>query len=86
MLNDPAAAAAVELSDSNRLMLYLPEGCAHGFQTLTDDAEIMYTTNRRYSPNHAKGVRYDDATFGIDWPLPVSEISEADVSWPSFEV
>ncbi len=75
---------AVELSAKNRQMLFLPEGCAHGYQTLTDNTEIIYTTNRHYSPAHATGVRYDDPAFDINWPLPVTEISDADRDWPNF--
>ncbi len=75
---------AVELNDENRRMLYLPEGCAHGYQTLTNDAEILYTTNRRYSPECASGVRYNDPAFEIQWPLAVTEISAADRGWSDF--
>lgn len=76
---------SAELSAENRRMLYLPEGCAHGFQTLTDGAEIMYSTNRAYSPEHATGVRFDDPAFALEWPLEVTDISVADRTWPDFE-
>jgi dTDP-4-dehydrorhamnose 3,5-epimerase len=76
---------AVELTAENRRMLYVPEGCAHGYQTLVDDTEIYYQTSKFYAPEAARGVRYDDSAFGIQWPLPVASISEADQSWPDYE-
>ena len=75
----------VELTEQNGTMLYLPEGCGHGYQALTDNAEIMYTTNTAYAPDCAQGVRYDDPAFAIDWPMDVIEISDADQGWPDFE-
>lgn len=75
-----------ELSGESGRMLYVPEGCAHGYLTLTDDAELMYFTSRPYAPDAARGVRYDDPAFSIDWPAPVSTISPADASWPDFKV
>jgi len=76
----------VELNAENRRSLYIPEGCAHGYQTLAPDAEIYYFTSAPYAPDHAAGVRYDDPTFGIEWPLPVGLISDTDRSWPDFAV
>lgn len=73
-----------ELSAENALQLYVPEGFAHGFQTLTDDAEVAYLISAFYAPNSATGVRYDDPAFAIDWPLPVAEISQRDRGWPDF--
>ena len=73
---------AVELSAANRRALYVPFLCAHGFQTLTDDAEVSYQVSEFYAPAHEHGARYDDPAFGIRWPLPVSEISEKDAAWP----
>ncbi len=73
-----------ELSAENRRALYVPVGFAHGFQTLTDDAEILYQISEFYAPQASAGCRYDDPAFGIDWPLPVSVISEQDRSWPAF--
>ena len=72
----------VELSEENGRMLYLPEGCAHGYQTLRPDTEMHYMTSAFYAPASATGVRFDDPAFGIAWPLPVSEISEQDRNWP----
>jgi dTDP-4-dehydrorhamnose 3,5-epimerase len=62
-------------------MLYVPEGCAHGYQTLEDNVEVLYDTSQFYAPEHATGVLYDDPAFGIEWPLPVTVISEADRNW-----
>jgi dTDP-4-dehydrorhamnose 3,5-epimerase len=76
---------AAELTPENRRMFYIPEGCAHGFQTLADETEVLYLMSEFYSPGHSSGVRYDDPAFGIEWPLPVTCISDADKSWPRFE-
>jgi dTDP-4-dehydrorhamnose 3,5-epimerase len=75
---------AVELSVANRRALYVPPLCAHGFQTLTDDAEVSYQMSEFYAPAQERGVRYDDPALGIAWPLPVSEISAKDAAWPLF--
>jgi dTDP-4-dehydrorhamnose 3,5-epimerase len=72
----------VELSSSNRLAIYIPEGFAHGFQTLQDHTEVFYQMSEFYAPEHASGLRYNDATLGITWPLEVTLISERDRSWP----
>lgn len=78
------AHVGVELTAESRRALYVPELFAHGYQTLTDDAEVFYQVSEFYAPGHERGVRYDDPAFGIRWPLPVSEISEKDASWPLF--
>jgi dTDP-4-dehydrorhamnose 3,5-epimerase len=70
------------LSAENARMLYVPEGCAHGCQAMKDDTEIYYIASAFYSPSDARGVRYDDPELDIQWPLPVSAISEQDRSWP----
>jgi dTDP-4-dehydrorhamnose 3,5-epimerase len=72
----------VELSGDNGRMLYLPEGCAHGYQTLQARTEMHYMTSAFYAPNTARGVRFDDPAFGIAWPLAVTETSEQDRNWP----
>ncbi|MBI3408487.1 MAG: dTDP-4-dehydrorhamnose 3,5-epimerase [Planctomycetes bacterium] len=77
--------AAVKLDADNHRMLFIPEGCAHGFQSLTDDAEVLYLMSEYYSSEHSRGLRHDDPAFGIDWPLAVTSISDADRSWPSFD-
>jgi dTDP-4-dehydrorhamnose 3,5-epimerase len=75
---------AVELSAENGRMLYAPKGFAHGYQTLVDGAELLYSTSAVYAPDSACGVRYDDPRFGIRWLLPVSRISDQDRGWPDF--
>jgi dTDP-4-dehydrorhamnose 3,5-epimerase len=76
---------SVELSENDLTMLYIPEGVAHGFQTLSDDAEVFYHMFEFYSPKHADGVRWDDPAFGITWPLENPIISRKDRSYPNFE-
>ena len=73
---------SVKLSADNHRMLYIPEGFAHGFQTLEDDTEIFYQMSELYSPEHAHGLRWDDPVFGIDWPLENKIISDKDKSHP----
>jgi dTDP-4-dehydrorhamnose 3,5-epimerase len=74
----------LELSAENHRMLYVPEGFAHGYLTLTDDAEMLYQTSHVFASTSARGVRYDDPAFAIAWPLPVSVISDADRNWPDY--
>jgi dTDP-4-dehydrorhamnose 3,5-epimerase len=76
---------AVELTEDNYLALYVPAGCAHGYLTLSDRAVLTYLTSERYAPTAAKGVRYDDPAFGIEWPRAPQVISKADAAWPSFQ-
>jgi dTDP-4-dehydrorhamnose 3,5-epimerase len=75
-----------ELTAENRKALYVPKGFAHGFQTLTDEAEIVYQISAFYAPDSAGGYRYDDPAFGIAWPLPVTAINERDLGWPPFKI
>jgi dTDP-4-dehydrorhamnose 3,5-epimerase len=70
------------LSASNGHMLYVPEGCAHGCQSVEDDTEIYYLASAEYAPKEARGVRYNDPAFDIRWPLAVSSISDQDGRWP----
>lgn len=72
----------VELSDENWRALYVPEGCAHGFQTLVDDVAILYDASAPYRPGEVRGLRHDDPTVGIAWPLDVTVISDQDLAWP----
>jgi dTDP-4-dehydrorhamnose 3,5-epimerase len=76
--------AAQELSAENGRRFLIPKGCAHGFQTLTDDAEVHYFISTPYDAAASSGVRHDDPAFKVDWPLPVSVISEKDRAWPDF--
>jgi dTDP-4-dehydrorhamnose 3,5-epimerase len=73
-----------DLSTENGCQLYIPKGFAHGFQTLTDDVEVTYLISARYVPEAACGLRYDDRSINIIWPLPISVISDKDRSWPDF--
>lgn len=75
----------VTLTPDSGEMLYVPEGCAHGYLTLTDETEVMYFTSRFYAADAAKGVRYDDTAFEIHWPAEIRVISGADKSWPDFQ-
>jgi dTDP-4-dehydrorhamnose 3,5-epimerase len=75
----------VELSAANRRALFVPEGCAHGYQALEDGAEVLYCVSASHSPAHERGIRHDDPRFGIQWPLPVTCISQKDRSWPDFQ-
>jgi dTDP-4-dehydrorhamnose 3,5-epimerase len=58
---------------------------AHGYQALTDDAEVSYQVGEFYTPGYERGLRHDDPALGIEWPLPVSVISDKDASWPLLE-
>ena len=73
---------SAELSADNHLALYVPKDFAHGFQTLTDDSEILYQMSDPFVPESGAGVRWDDPAFGIVWPLPPSVISEKDQKLP----
>ena len=75
----------IELTAENRRALYVPEMFAHGYQALTDGAEVIYQVGEFYTPGYERGLRYNDPVFKIEWPLPVTEISEKDQSWPLFE-
>jgi dTDP-4-dehydrorhamnose 3,5-epimerase len=74
----------VDLTAVNRRALYVPVGFAHGFQTLSDDVEVLYLMSEFYSPECSRGYRWNDPAFAIEWPLPVSVISEKDAAIPDF--
>lgn len=74
----------VELTAHNYKLLYVPEGFAHGYQTLTDDTEVFYQTSQFYAPEYVRGVRHDDPAFGILWPIEVQVIADADRKWPLY--
>jgi dTDP-4-dehydrorhamnose 3,5-epimerase len=74
----------VGLSAENQRMLYIPEGFAHGFQTLQDDTEVFYQMAQRYSAEQARGVRWNDPAFGIEWPEGERIIIERDKNYPDF--
>ncbi len=75
----------VVLSAENRKMMYVPAGFAHGFQTLQDDTEVFYQISEFYSPEHARGVRWDDPAFGITWPDDERTIVDRDRTYPDFD-
>ena len=75
----------IELSDENRKMLYVPEGCAHGYQTLVDNTEVFYQVSQVYSPESERGIRWNDPEFDIEWPIDEDlVISEKDQNWLDF--
>lgn len=70
-----------ELTERNGSALFIPEGFAHGFQTLAENSEVFYQMFAAYSAEHADGVRWDDPAFSISWPLPISIIAEKDTAF-----
>lgn len=76
---------AVTLTAENGRMLYVPEGCAHGFQTLDDDTEVCYQISVAHAPGLARGIRWDDPTFRIPWPIESPILSDRDRAQPLFE-
>lgn len=75
---------AVELTAENRLMAHVPQGCANSFMTLADDTEIIYFTSEFYSPQHERGIRYNDPKLAIPWPMEPTVISDKDLKHPDF--
>jgi dTDP-4-dehydrorhamnose 3,5-epimerase len=76
---------AVRMTEDDRRALYIPEGIAHGFQTLKDDTELFYQMFISYAPECQRGVRWDDPAFGIEWPIPDPIVSERDRSYPLYD-
>ena len=76
---------SVDLTAENRKALYIPEGFAHGFQTLEDDTEVFYQMSEFYHPESACGLRYDDLAFGIEWPLANPTLSPKDCVYEDFD-
>jgi dTDP-4-dehydrorhamnose 3,5-epimerase len=72
----------IELTADNRLSLYVPPLCAHGYLTLMDDTELLYHASAPYAPTSARGIRWDDPAISIAWPAPVILVSERDRTWP----
>lgn len=77
--------AAFELTAENCTMVYIPEGFAHGFQTLKDDTEVFYQMSQIYAPDCARGVRWNDPAFGIEWPAAERIMVERDQQYPDFQ-
>jgi dTDP-4-dehydrorhamnose 3,5-epimerase len=76
----------LELTGESCRMLYILEGLAHGFQSLTDDSEVLYEMSEFYHPEASRGVRWDDPAFGITWPLPDPILSDRDRAYPDWKV
>lgn len=76
----------VELAEGDGRELYVPDGFAHGFQTLRDASEVLYMVSPRYVPEAAAGLRWDDPALALSWPLPISMISDRDRKWPLLNV
>jgi dTDP-4-dehydrorhamnose 3,5-epimerase len=76
---------SIELTAENHRMLYVPEGFAHGFITLRDDTEVFYQMSEFYAPEFARGVRWNDPAFGIEWPENVQVMAEHDRRYPDFQ-
>jgi dTDP-4-dehydrorhamnose 3,5-epimerase len=72
----------VELTEKNRKALYVPEMFAHGYLTLSDGAEVAYQVSEAYTPGCERGLRFDDPSLKIEWPIPVTVLSDKDRSWP----
>jgi dTDP-4-dehydrorhamnose 3,5-epimerase len=70
------------LDAHGEVSLYIPAGCAHGFQTLQDECEVLYQMDVPYRPDFADGCRFDDEALGIKWPLPVTVVAKKDLEWP----
>jgi len=76
---------AETLTADSRCAVYVPPGCAHGFETLADDSEVFYQISQLYAPEHGWGARWNDPRFAIQWPLPVSVMSERDRQYTDFD-
>jgi dTDP-4-dehydrorhamnose 3,5-epimerase len=76
----------LQLTAHNRLMLYVPEGFAHGFLTMEDNTEVSYQMSEFFAPDSARGFRWNDPAFGIQWPAEIEVISDRDRSYPNFDV
>jgi dTDP-4-dehydrorhamnose 3,5-epimerase len=74
----------VKLTETNGKMVYVPKYCAHAFLTLEDNAEVSYMVSQFYTPKAERGIRYNDPTFKIKWPIKVTEASDKDKNWPDF--
>jgi dTDP-4-dehydrorhamnose 3,5-epimerase len=74
---------AVLLSPENQQQIYIPKGCAHGFQSLKDDSVVAYLITTPFHPEGSRGVRYDDPALAITWPAPPAAMSEKDSNWPA---
>jgi dTDP-4-dehydrorhamnose 3,5-epimerase len=74
-----------ELSEENRVMMYVPRGFGHGFVTLMDNVEVFYLVSAFYAPEAERGLRWNDARIGIEWPIEPHEVSDKDRKWPDLD-
>jgi dTDP-4-dehydrorhamnose 3,5-epimerase len=74
----------IELTADNRRAIFVPEGLAHAYQALTNDAEVIYSASCAYVPGAERGVRWNDPRFDIEWPIREAIVSEKDAKWPDF--
>lgn len=74
------------LDPESKKMLLIPKGCAHAFQTLEEDTIVEYFVTQYYAPDYERGIRYNDPTFKINWPIEKAIVSEKDASWPDFKL
>ena len=77
---------SIEMSPDNNKLSYIPEGCAHGYQTLEDNTEVFYLMSQIYNLEYERGIKYSDPTFEISFPHNVTAISKKDASWKPFEI
>ena len=77
---------SIEMSPDNNKLSYIPEGCAHGYQTLEDNTEVFYLMSQIYNLDYERGIKYSDPTFEISFPHNVTAISKKDASWKPFEI
>ena len=77
---------SIEMSPDNNKLSYIPEGCAHGYQTLEDNTEVFYLMSQVYNLDYERGIKYSDPTFKISFPHNVTAISKKDASWKPFEI
>jgi dTDP-4-dehydrorhamnose 3,5-epimerase len=75
----------LEITAENRLSLLIPRGFAHGFVTFEDETEVAYAIDTPYAPAAARGARFDEPAFNIEWPVAPSVVGERDLAWPAFE-
>jgi dTDP-4-dehydrorhamnose 3,5-epimerase len=73
-----------ELDSKKHTQLYIPEGVAHGFQSLENNSEVFYQVSQYYHPECEKGIRWNDPTFNVSWAIPLTNLSQKDKSWPDF--
>jgi dTDP-4-dehydrorhamnose 3,5-epimerase len=77
---------AAELKKENFQLLFIPAGCAHGYQVMSDNSELIYFVSQYYQPQAERGIRWDDRRFNINWPIPEGTVlSEKDNSWPEYD-